>query len=483
MTAHVYLGLAANVVVVLAVGYALLYGLGFARRLGSALELVALAYLVGWGALGTVLSFVLMWGLNFDLRTVLITVAVLVLLGLGAARLAPSVPSVSAAPSGSSLARGVVVVGAAVIVLAAVSAVILAVQSTWTPDSDTIALWVPHAQVIYYEHGLSLGAGGWPGVYHPEYPPLVSTMYALSFRFVGGFHPSLLPFNQVLLGLSFIGAVLGLLGRCVSRWIAFPTVALLMVAPEFFRRLDSLLPDQTLAYFVASAALACVLWLRERRTAWLVLAVILSAAGTLTKLEGESYAFLLAVIVVAGAVMCGNRQVAAAGLALFLGVAAIEPWRLWLGQHGLPTSAHDYHLSTLLHPIYMARRAGRVPYSVHEILSVMFSPYRWLVILPLALFAIVAALPRAPLLAAASGTWLLLAFAGLIVVYWAGTFEPFSLRDELQTSAHRVASTIVVVAGVIVPLVVGSTLEPEGARGENNPPERLASRPVGPAKL
>jgi hypothetical protein len=148
-----------------------------------------------------------------------------------------------------------------------------------------------------------------------------------------------------------------------------------------------------------------------------------------------------------------DRRIAIPALALLLGVAAIEPWKVWLSSHGLRTSSGDYQLSSALHPLYMAHRIGRVPYSSHEILRVMFSTHRWLVVLPLALLAILAAARRLPVLAAGSAAWLLLAFAGLILVYWAGTFG-FTLRDELESSGHRVSSTIVIVAGAMVPLIL-----------------------------
>jgi hypothetical protein len=280
-------------------------------------------------------------------------------------------------------------------------------------------------------------------------------MYAVTFSFVGGFHPALLAHDQCLLGLSFVAAVLALLDRCVPRWLAIPSMALLIVAPEFFTRLDSLLPDQTLAYFVATAALACVLWLRERRGPWLALAVILSAAGTLTKSEGVTYALLLAAIVVFGSALLRRYRTATAALLLFLGVAAIEPWRLWLGDHGLPTSSTDYSFTSVFHPLYMAHRFGRAPYAGHQVIDVMFSSGRWLVIAPLTLLAVLAVARRSPWLAVASASWLLLAFLGLVLVYWAGGFRVFTLRDEVQITAYRVAGTIVIVAAIMIPLVLG----------------------------
>ena len=47
-------------------------------------------------------------------------------------------------------------------------------------------------------------------------------MYAINFEFVGGFHPALLPFQQTVLGIAFILAVLGLLDRFTPRWISLP---------------------------------------------------------------------------------------------------------------------------------------------------------------------------------------------------------------------------------------------------------------------
>jgi hypothetical protein len=431
-----------------------LYCFGLARS-RSALKLAGLAYLVGYGVLGLGLAYVLMTGASFGRGTVLAVAGLFVIACVAGARFVPRVPSVTySASSYGPVTQAAVLVGAVVIVTAAASALLVAIRSTWTPDSDTIGLWVPHAAVIYRE-GLGFGPSGWSTLYHPEYPPLASTMYAITFAFAGGFHPALLAHDQCLLGLSFLASVLALLDRCVPRWLAVPSIALLIVAPEFFTRLDSLLPDQTLAYFVGTAALSSVLWLRERQRAWLVLAVILSAAGTLTKSEGVTYAFLLAAIIVIGSTLRRGYGTAIAGLALFLGVAAIEPWRLWLGDHGLPISSTDYSFTSVFHPLYMAHRFGRATYAAHQVLDVMFSPSRWLVIAPLTLLALLIVARRSPLVAAASGSWLLLAFLGLVLVYWAGGFRVFTLQNEVQITAYRVAGTIVIVAAVMVPLILG----------------------------
>jgi Na+-transporting methylmalonyl-CoA/oxaloacetate decarboxylase gamma subunit len=452
------LGVAGNVAAVLIVGYAVLYGLGLARS-REALRLIGVAYLVGWGTTGAALSYALMAGVDFRGVGIFLVLAMAVLVIVGIGRLTPSVPPRSAPPVRSPVAKAAVAVGAAVVVVAAVAALILAIRSAWIPDEDAIYFWVPHAEVIHYTGGLWL-QGGDAGVGHPEYPPLVAAMYALAFAFAGGFHPSLLSIEQCLLGLAFVGSALALLDRFVARWLSFPSIALLTIAPGFFSRLHSLLPDQTLAYFVATAALACVLWLREGRIAWLALGVILSISGTLTKLEGESYAFLLATILVVGAALQRKWRIALLSLALFLGLAlAVAPWRLWLGAHDLPTSATDYRLSSVLHPAYMAHRIGRVPYSLHHVMAALFQAHDWLVIVPLALCAIIVAFRRVPSLAAASAVWLLAATFGLIFIYWAGQFDGTTLQVEVPFTVHRVAATIVIVAAIMTPIILGLALE------------------------
>ena len=65
---------------------------------------------------------------------------------------------------------------------------------------------------------------------------------------------------------------------------------------------------------------------------------------------------------------------------------------------------------------------------------------------------------RLPPVASAT-TSLLLALAGLLAVYRASQFSPFTLGDALQVSVERVAATIVIVAGAVVPLILAASLE------------------------
>src|SRR5262249_60627772 len=74
-TAHLSLGVVGFDVLVLLTGYAVLHGLGLARGT-SALRLVGLAYLLGWGSLGILLSYMLIAGIPLETGSVLALAAV-----------------------------------------------------------------------------------------------------------------------------------------------------------------------------------------------------------------------------------------------------------------------------------------------------------------------------------------------------------------------------------------------------------------------
>ena len=425
MSAHIYFGIGGNVLTVVAVGYAVLYAIGLARGL-DAVRLLGLAYLVGWGLLGLVVSYAMMTGIGFGLTVVLVAATVLVVACVVAGRFVPPVPAPPTPTPAGSLSRLGFVIGAAVIVVASISALVVSVQSTWTPDSDTIALWVPHASVIW-RHGLWVGPSGWTSLYHPEYPPPSRRCTRSPSHQRAGFIRRSCPSSSACSASRSSGPC----------WRARP------VRPARHRvpvnraprgrsrvlheaRLAPSRPAGRVLRLVGGSS--CVLWFREGRIAWLALSVMLSAAGTLIKLEGATYALLLALIVLAGAALLRRRRIALSALALLLGLVAIEPWRLWLREHGLPFVDRLPRLELPRPSIH--GRPDRTRALFGELCaSRHVQAGQLVVILPLALLAILAALRRSPFLAAASGAWLVLAFAGLILVYWGGN----SCRSRCRT--------------------------------------------------
>jgi hypothetical protein len=265
-------------------------------------------------------------------------------------------------------------------------------------------------------------------------------------------HPTLLPLQQCIVSIAFLASVPALVGRRAQAWILFPVLALLAVAPEFWQRMASVLPDQTIGYLVSLAVLACVIWLRERRGAWLALAVVLLGAAVLTKAEGLFFGGALAVVM---AVVAARRRAGRQALALFLAPALLLPWKLWLWRHGQPLGPSEYHVSNLLRPQYLASHAWRLRYASDHLLSLIFDFGSWRLVLPLALLAVVLVARAAWRVAAVVALWLLLAFGSLSAVYWIGYPE---VHWYVATSAKRVAGTLPIVAAVVTPVLLSLAL-------------------------
>ena len=494
---RIALGLAANDLLLPVVGAALLSLLGVTEWLGVGVRLLGLSYLAGWALLGLVLSFALVLGLPFTVASIVLVAVALVAACAAAARARRlSLPAQPGPATSSRLARWTTRIGAVLLAVGALVAFVTAVRSEWNPASDYDAFWfwLPRSETIFYSHHLDPSL--WRQFAHAEYPPLMPVMTAMTFAFTGGFHPSLLPFQQALLGIAFLLAALALLDRFVPRWLSVPTLALLGTAPWFWGKLESPMPDQTLAYLIALAALACVLWLCEPAPAWLALGLLFLAAAGLTKLEGTlSGAALAIAMIVAG--LLQYRRAGLRACVLLLGPGAILLWRAWLSVHGLRGASPDYKLANLLDPGFLERRAARLHYSLHEMAVIADRIFGGTLPLPalgslgrLEIAVLIAVLLvllvfvalEAPAIAAALAIWLTLAYAGIAAIYWIG--RP-PIDRYVAVTVKRIEETPAMVTITLLPLLLALALRlvpaaalprPSRAIGGTSPLRRL--RPV-----
>jgi hypothetical protein len=346
------------------------------------------------------------------------------------------------------------VAGAAILVVACVAALLLSIQGQGYADyGDNIIFWIPKAESIFYAHGLD--AEPLRTLVHPEYPPLVPAMNAATFHLVGGFHPSVLPFQMTLLGIAFVLSAVALLDRFSPRWITLPTLALLVTTTWFWWRLQSPLADQPVAYTIATGVLCCLVWLKELRHAWLALAVVLFAAASLTKLEGTMLA-LLAFLIVLAAGLLVHRRAAWPAAFLLLAPATILPWHFWLEHQGLPASAEDFDSTDLLDPGLLADRIHRFTRALKWMQESPFHQPQTAVLVCVALAVLVVAALRVPVLTATAVAWMTLGVLGLASVYWIGRFE---IGFYLSVSASRVGTAIIVTGAVLMPFLLGLALE------------------------
>lgn len=443
----------------LAVGQALLAGTGLVRDARSAFRLAGLAYLAGWAATGVALSFVLMAGVPFRAVTVLVLWAALAAAGLAAVR---RVPASELQPAGAAAGgragrgldlaeRGVGLAAAAALVAYLVVELLSINGRRGSFHPDVWAMWLPKGETIFFFHGLDLGQGGFTSFAHPNYPPLVPSLDATTFAFLGRADVLLVGSQHWVVIVAFVAALAGLLSYRVRAAISFPCLLLLALLPAFHSMVGSGLGDETLMVEFVAAGLLGALWLRLGDVRLALLAGLFLSAAVLSKSEGLLLAVALGVVALACAAR-GRRRVPLA----LLGAAAVTrlAWWIWLVANDVPRG-DDYRLSDALHPGYLADHADRLGPGIDGLLAALLGPGRFLVTVPIGLAAAALCIRLCPrVVAFLVGTGLLV-LAGYAVIYW---ISPMEIHLYIDTSARRIVTPVGILFAGVLPLLLAERL-------------------------
>lgn len=453
---HAYLGLIAFNLTAAIVGYSVLFGLGVVRTGKVALRNVALALFTGLVVLGVGLTTLLAFSIGVNLLTVFGFAVCVIAVSYVIRRYFPTLDRTPVADDLSDpLTRALAIGGAAVLLLALAAAFFEGLRANADASYDIWAYWLPKAKSIYYFHHFSTGLSGTATYGHINYPLLMPTLSATVFHFTGAAHTELLPLEQSIIVIAFFGSVVTLLSAHVPRFVTYPSLAMLAVAPAYWQRVIYVLPDLLLAYFVALAVVTGIIWLDEQRTAWLVLATLFLAGATLTKNEGLSFGLLLIVALVGAAVAMHGRR-GWRSLVLLAGIAMLEPWHLWLSTRGLRVTAKNYHWTDLFRWHYLDARFWRFHYALVGLEHWIFDGSLWLFIPPLTFAALVILAFSHRALAIAVAGWLVVSFFGVVTIFWIGRPNFTWYFDD---SAFRIATILPIVGCTVLPLLLGLALQ------------------------
>ena len=320
-------------------------------------------------------------------------------------------------------------------------------QPHWSYDAWT--LWTPKARALVELDGLEAGWFTSAGVVWPDYPLLLPAVEAAVFRFAG-YAPGVLDLQSWLLLAGLVVAFLDVVGRRAPGVVAWAAVATLVAAPTTISQLAGAVADVPLAVQFSLGALLLLVWVRERQPAALVLAAVLLAGASATKVEGLTFALAAIVALVVVELAARRSPLVPAVVTLGAVAVAVVPWRAWLAWHDVEAQAS---LGRLLDLGLLARQADYLPETLSSLAARAFDPLQWLLALP---FVAVVAYDafrrgsRAPVLFV--GLTATLSFAALVLAYWT---TPFDLDHHLATSARRVITPIVVLLLLAAPLLHG----------------------------
>jgi hypothetical protein len=459
VTVRSLLGLVALNLFALGVGAGLLWGLRGWRTWWELGRLAGLAYMLGIAALGVALTLVLVMGVPFSLATVLLTGLVLAAGGLGVGvRLGRPRPVLGPGPRRIGLAGAAL----AALVIVYLEALFRAARLSGLYAFDAWSFWVPKAKAIYFFGGLD--EQFFSELPNPTYPPLVPTLEATAFHFMGSADVVTLHVQFWFLLAGFVAAVAGLLATRVPPVLLWTFALLALVSPRVVGRTLEPQADFTLDYLFALAALLVALWLLERRPWQLASATLFLGAIMLTKREGQ----LLAACVVAAALAASLREWRSAWPRLALvsacALAVALPWRVWYVSHDL---TGEFPSSGVTGPLDNLDRAWP---SLQSVLSAAFDADLWTVVLPLVIVALALAFVAGARVLPVYATFVYgLALAGFTWAIWSFTeLEVPIEQDEAINPVVRLSASLVVLSAGLTPLLLdaawrgaGRTLRPE----------------------
>jgi hypothetical protein len=454
VSAHSISGLVALNLLILGVGSAVLHALRGFTSWNEALMLGGLSYMLGVAIVGAVFVLELVVGLPLSWATITLTAAVLIAAGLVAGHVLGRRFPVRKLSVGPLSLQAAVFAGLAVVYF---EALFRSGRLAGLYEFDGWAFWVPKAKAIYFFGGLDRQFfAELPG---ESYPPLVPALGATSFHFMGSADVVTLHLQFWFFLVGFVAAVAGVLSRRVPPILLWPPILLLLVTPHVVGYALQAEADFLLDELLALAALLVGLWLVEQRAWQLVGAGILLAGAMSTKREG----YLLAACIVLSALLASARRARAAWPPLLLtaavAVVITVPWRVLLVIRDLSTGGPEAGGAGLL------THADRAWPSLRLALSTLFDFDIWLIVAPLALVAIAAAIvTERRLLAVYALALFVLAVAAFTWTTWA--FPSLAITKEAALNPiSRLTGSLTFAATALVPLLCAVSWSGRLARG------------------
>ncbi len=345
--------------------------------------------------------------------------------------------------------------GGALFVVLAVLLVYAARTFAVRPDIewDSWAVWLAKARLLYADPGAAPAALRSGNYGRTPYPLGFPTFEALGFKAMGRYDSTAIGLQLLLLACGFPLALWSLLrNHARSSMIAVVSIALLG-APQFLYQLLTRYADVPLGLFVGLGVAAGAAWLVGRpQESWLLgcFAAFLGMAGV-TKSEGFLFALAGCVALAVGVVSTRDRTlVRPAAKAVGAVLVLIVPWQLYCSAYGLSTP--DYNLADAVSPSYLGAHTDRVEPAAHEIWVQLGKTGSWgLLVWVILLALVVGLLARRWVLLAFTATWLGLATAGLLIIYWISTLP---LGSNLTNSSYRTIVSLLVAGAAVVPLFV-----------------------------
>jgi hypothetical protein len=325
-------------------------------------------------------------------------------------------------------------------------------------EFDGWVIWATRARALYEFSGPAAPVFTAPTYPALQHPLLLPALEATDAHFMGAWDGTVMHLQLLGFAIAFVGGTWALLRPYVWQPLLAGVLAAVVAAPAVLDQLATNYADVPLALFVALGVAPIALWMTYGERELLVASALFLGAAALTKNEGELFAVCA---LVAAAATGGRRRLRPIALTAAAVVAIDAPWRIWIATHRVKIS--EYSISNAFDPGFLRARWSRVGPSAHELLTQIVRVQAWGYLVALALVGVAGAfVVRAPRRGAFVSLWLLLSFAGMVVIYWIST-NP--VTNNLYNSSNRTVDAIVVGAAAAVPALLAPVEAMGSSRG------------------
>jgi hypothetical protein len=319
-------------------------------------------------------------------------------------------------------------------------------------EFDAWAIWAVKARLIYQDPGAAPAALR-SGLYgQAPYPLALPTLQALGFGAMGRFDGTVIGAQFALLAFGFVAALWSILERHARPVAIALAVAAVVVAPQILYQLLTHYADVPLGLFVGLGVAAGAAWTaRPDGDGWLLACSVafLGFAG-LTKSEGLLFAGAGAAALRAAQAGCGRDRWRPALVAVAALAAILVPWRLYCAAYGLTTP--DYDLANVSKVGYLRSHSDRVGPTVRELWRQLQNTHSWgYLVAAIAAGIVTGLLGRRWRVTGYVVAWLVLASAGLVLIYWISTLPTSS---NLTNSSYRTIVSLLVGGTSTLPLLI-----------------------------
>lgn len=327
--------------------------------------------------------------------------------------------------------------------------------SPWLDDAWGI--WLPKG-VALFDHGLDerlfIPNGQYVYFEVPDYPLWWAALTGLDVRLTGGLDVRALNAQLALLTVAFVAAAARLLWGFVRPWLLWSGLLLLVASPELLRHTHSGMADLRLAIYLSLSLLCAAGWLVSGRGFYLLLVFAFGATALAIKTEAVPQ-LLLYLAVVSALGLRRPQRLTALWATVGCALATFVPWLVWRVVNGIDARVP---LSDAVDVAYLGDRAERVGRAADALATHLADPTEWLVVVPVVLLLSIAAAVKTRDVAWLGPALVLVAGFGFWTwAYWADGDE---ITFVLNTSSYRAIDTLVLTAGLAVPLLAERLFSP-----------------------